>query len=81
MSVVYLVFGVAWLAMMFMNWRDLLRVQFWIGGVILIGMLEKAVFFGEYETVNNSGRSRECCDFMCILVTFNFKGVMLNASF
>ena len=68
MSVVYLIFGVAWLAMMFMNWRDLLRVQFWIGGVILIGMLEKAVFFGEYETVNNSGRSREYCAFESRLI-------------
>ena len=38
MCVVYLVFGLVWLVLLGCNWRDLLRVQFWIGGVILLGM-------------------------------------------
>ncbi|XP_076442341.1 transmembrane protein 87A-like [Babylonia areolata] len=57
MGLIYMVFGVVWLLMLACNWRDLLRVQFWIGGVILLGMLEKAVFFGEYEHLNNTGES------------------------
>ena len=60
MCLVYTLYGAVWLAMMCMSWRDLLRVQFWIGGVIVIGMLEKAVFFGEYERLHNSGVSCEC---------------------
>jgi hypothetical protein len=35
----------------------LLRIQFWIGGVILLGMLEKAMFYGEYQSINSSGQS------------------------
>ncbi|CAL1531642.1 unnamed protein product [Lymnaea stagnalis] len=57
MGLVYIGFGIMWLVMLACNWRDLLRVQFWIGGVILLGMLEKAVFFAEYENINNTGQS------------------------
>lgn len=34
---VYLIFAVIWLVVSFSQWRDLLRIQFWIGAVILIG--------------------------------------------
>ena len=54
---VYMVYGTVWLIMMFMNWKDLLRVQFWVGAVIFIGMLEKAIYFGEYGSVNRTGQS------------------------
>ncbi|KAI8784885.1 transmembrane protein 87A isoform X2 [Biomphalaria glabrata] len=57
MGLVYIGFGLMWLIMLACNWRDLLRVQFWIGGVILLGMLEKAVFFAEYENINKTGQS------------------------
>ena len=57
---VYVICMLAWLVTMRKTWRDLLRVQFWIGGVIFIGMLEKAVFFGEYESLNKNGVSGEC---------------------
>lgn len=55
MCVVYVVFGIIWLLVSFMQWRDLLRIQFWIGGVILLGMLEKAVFYAEYQSINTTG--------------------------
>ncbi|CAF1536395.1 unnamed protein product, partial [Adineta steineri] len=29
--------------------------QFWIGGVILIGMIEKSAFLAEYDTLNRNG--------------------------
>ncbi|GFN84235.1 transmembrane protein 87b [Plakobranchus ocellatus] len=57
MGLVYIFYGIFWLVMLACNWRDLLRVQFWISAVILLGMLEKAVFFGEYENVNRTGQS------------------------
>lgn len=57
MCLVYVVFGIIWLTVSFMQWRDLLRIQFWIGGVILLGMLEKAVFYAEYQSINYNGVS------------------------
>lgn len=55
MCIVYVIFGIIWLFVSFAQWRDLLRIQFWIGGVILLGMLEKAFFYAEYQTVANTG--------------------------
>lgn len=55
MCLVYVGFGVIWLMVSFMQWRDLLRIQFWIGGVILLGMLEKAMFYAEYQSINSTG--------------------------
>ncbi|XP_065226214.1 transmembrane protein 87A isoform X1 [Planococcus citri] len=57
MCVVYVFFSLVWLTVSFMQWRDLLRIQFWIGAVILIGMVEKALFFEEYNSVNETGES------------------------
>lgn len=57
MCLVYVVFGLAWLIVSFLQWRDLLRIQFWIGGVILLGMLEKAMFYAEYQSINTQGSS------------------------
>ncbi|XP_019561310.3 transmembrane protein 87A isoform X1 [Aedes albopictus] len=57
MCLVYVVLGIIWLAVSFLQWRDLLRIQFWIGGVILLGMLEKAMFYGEYQSINSTGVS------------------------
>lgn len=55
MCIFYVILGLIWLILSFMQWRDLLRVQFWIGGVILLGMLEKATFYAEYQSINNTG--------------------------
>lgn len=57
MCIIYVFFGVIWLFVSFMQWRDLLRIQFWIGGVILLGMLEKAMFYAEYQSINSTGMS------------------------
>ena len=40
-----------------MHWREILRIQFWIGGVLLLGMLEKAMFTAEYQNISNSGQA------------------------
>lgn len=55
MCIYYIILGSIWLLLSFLQWRDLLRVQFWIGGVILLGMLEKATFYAEYQSINNTG--------------------------
>ena len=39
MGLMYLFLGITWLVMLACNWRDLLRVQFWVGGVIVLGKL------------------------------------------
>lgn len=57
MCLVYLIFGIIWLGVSFLQWRELLRIQFWIGGVILLGMLEKAMFYAEYQSINSNGVS------------------------
>lgn len=55
MCIFYIILGLIWLLLSFMQWRDLLRVQFWIGGVILLGMLEKATFYAEFQSINYTG--------------------------
>jgi hypothetical protein len=51
MCLVYVIYGIAWLVVSFCQWRDLLRIQFWIGGVIFLGMLEKVIFLIIFKTV------------------------------
>eukprot|EP00112_Aurelia_sp_Birch-Aquarium-sp1_P026028 Seg898.6 transcript_id=Seg898.6/GoldUCD/mRNA.D3Y31 product="Transmembrane protein 87A" protein_id=Seg898.6/GoldUCD/D3Y31 len=55
MSLVYLAYAIGWFSASCCNWRELLRIQFWIGGVIALGMLEKALFYTEYKNVNHTG--------------------------
>ncbi|XP_076833621.1 transmembrane protein 87A-like [Brachyhypopomus gauderio] len=55
MCIVYVLFGALWLLWMALYWRDLLRIQFWIGAVIILGMLEKAVFYSEYQSIRYHG--------------------------
>ncbi|KFM80066.1 Transmembrane protein 87A, partial [Stegodyphus mimosarum] len=53
----YVIYAIAWLILSALQWRDLLRIQFWIGAVILLGLMEKAVFYAEYQSINYSGHS------------------------
>ncbi|XP_059808991.1 transmembrane protein 87A-like [Hypanus sabinus] len=57
MCIVYVLFGALWLFWSACYWRDLLRIQFWIGAVIFLGMLEKAVFYAEYQNIRYKGES------------------------
>ncbi|XP_036418607.1 transmembrane protein 87A isoform X2 [Colossoma macropomum] len=57
MCIIYVVLGVLWLALSACYWRDLLRIQFWIGGVIFLGMLEKAVYYAEFQSIRYDGLS------------------------
>ena len=37
---VYTVFGMLWLIICLCRWRDILRIQMWIGAVLFLGMIE-----------------------------------------
>ncbi|KAM4695401.1 transmembrane protein 87B [Discoglossus pictus] len=57
MCIMYILLGLLWLYWSAYYWKDLLRIQFWIAAVIFLGMLEKAVFYSEYQNVNSTGVS------------------------
>ncbi|KAK9962269.1 hypothetical protein ABG768_007641 [Culter alburnus] len=57
MCIIYVFMGVLWLALSACYWRDLLRIQFWIGGVIFLGMIEKAVYYAEFQSIRYDGQS------------------------
>ncbi|KAM9468890.1 transmembrane protein 87A [Clarias gariepinus] len=57
MCIIHVLLGVLWLALSACYWRDLLRIQFWIGGVIFLGMLEKAVYYAEFQSIRYDGLS------------------------
>lgn len=57
MCIVYILYGVLWLMWSACYWKDILRIQFWIAAVIFLGMLEKAVFYSEYQNINSTGLS------------------------
>ncbi|XP_048480725.1 transmembrane protein 87A isoform X2 [Plutella xylostella] len=55
MCAVYTVLCASWLLVCALNWRDLLRIQYWIGGVALLGMVESATYYGVYSSINRTG--------------------------
>ncbi|XP_022691926.1 transmembrane protein 87A-like isoform X1 [Varroa jacobsoni] len=57
MCLVYTMYAIGWTFVCALAWKELLRIQFWIGGVIFLGLLEKATFYAEYESINNTGHS------------------------
>lgn len=59
MCIVYILYALLWFIWAACYWKDLLRIQFWIAGVIFLGMVEKAVFCAEYENTNAVGSASE----------------------
>jgi len=57
MCTFYFMLATLWLTFSAVHWKDLLRIQFWVGAVILLGMLEKACFYFEYHQANENGFS------------------------
>ncbi|KAI5108595.1 transmembrane protein 87B, partial [Silurus meridionalis] len=55
MCIVYILYALLWFIWAACYWKDLLRIQFWIAGVIFLGMIEMAVFCAEYENTNAVG--------------------------
>ncbi|KAJ8721299.1 hypothetical protein PYW07_002074 [Mythimna separata] len=52
---IYTLLCTGWLLVCWLQWRDLLRIQYWIGGVALLGMIESATYYGVYSSINSSG--------------------------
>uniref|UniRef100_A0A8C5QNY1 Transmembrane protein 87B n=1 Tax=Leptobrachium leishanense TaxID=445787 RepID=A0A8C5QNY1_9ANUR len=57
MCIVYIFLALFWFIWSACYWKDLLRIQFWIAAVIFLGMLEKAVYYAEYQNTNHTGES------------------------
>ncbi|XP_069625316.1 transmembrane protein 87B [Ranitomeya imitator] len=57
MCIMYIVLGLMWFIWSACYWKDLLRIQFWIAALIFLGMLEKAMFYAEYQNINSIGVS------------------------
>ncbi|EDQ92154.1 uncharacterized protein MONBRDRAFT_35943 [Monosiga brevicollis MX1] len=55
MGLLYLGLGLIWTAYLACYYKDLLRVQFWIGFVVFLGMLEMSVSFGDLDHINKHG--------------------------
>jgi hypothetical protein len=52
MLAVYIILGLAWSVCMCCSYKDLVRLQFWVFGVVILGFLEKVFFVSEYSSVN-----------------------------
>jgi len=66
---VYLCMGIGWLVVCSLHFEELLRIQFYIGGVIFMGMLEKAMFYAEFQSINSTGSSTKGLIFAAELVS------------
>ncbi|CAF1107686.1 unnamed protein product [Adineta ricciae] len=52
---IYGLFAILWCIWCAFYWKELLKIQFWIAGVILLGIIEKSAFIAEYDIVNRQG--------------------------
>jgi len=66
---IYLCMGIGWLVVCSLHFTELLRIQFYIGGVIFMGMLEKAMFYAEFQSINSTGSSTKGLIFAAELVS------------
>ncbi|CAG7733372.1 unnamed protein product [Allacma fusca] len=57
MCALYFIMSCVWIVLCATHWRDLLRVQMWIFAVSFLGMIEMAVFYAEYQSINSTGVS------------------------
>lgn len=55
MCIFYMTLALIWTVFSVLHWNSLLRIQFWIMAVILLGLLEKACFYFEYHQANEYG--------------------------
>lgn len=55
MCIFYMSLALVWTIFSVLYWNSLLRIQFWIMAVILLGLLEKACFYFEYHQANEYG--------------------------
>lgn len=78
MCIIYVLLGVLWLVLSACYWRDLLRIQFWIGGVIFLGMLEKAVYYAEFQRVCYDGFSGKILSSIFLMKNIRKQQVLIS---
>ncbi|KAI9100681.1 lung seven transmembrane receptor-domain-containing protein [Phlyctochytrium arcticum] len=57
LSLTYLLIGVGWMVLSFLNWRELLAIQHYISVVTIFLTLEMAFNYGFFEDFNHWGRT------------------------
>ena len=62
------------------EYKDLVRLQFWILAVILLGFLEKVFFVAEYGSANNGMDCEEHLDCLSIIIFFLSLSLLSAAS-
>lgn len=71
MCAVYIIFSLIWFTCSCCYFNEIIRIQFWIGAVIFLGLVEKAAYLAEYESVNKNGYTVEvgliCAEFISCL--------------
>ena len=55
MCVIYSLFALSWLISTLYYWHDLVRIQIWIGGVILLGLMEMTAYLVKYKQIDKIG--------------------------
>ena len=55
MAIMYAILGIIWALLMALNSKDLLQLQFWVGAVIMIGVVEMTVCWADLDQWNDSG--------------------------
>ena len=70
LMVIYVFYAILWLVLMALEYKDLVRLQFWILAVILLGFLEKVFFVAEYGSANNGMDCEEHLDCLSIIIFF-----------
>ena len=81
MCTYYFLLASVWMTFSAIYFKDLLRIQFWVGGVILLGMLEKACFYFEFHQANENGFSTLSLALIAELVSWSDNALNIEMSF
>ena len=66
MTALYTIFAFAWIVMMACAYKDLVRLQFWVLAVSLLGFLEKMLFVSEYGSIKAGNDCELLCACTCV---------------
>jgi hypothetical protein len=69
MSLAYLVLGLTWFLRFVRYWKDIIKLHYYITGVIALGMCEMAVWYFEYAILNSTGRRQKYVTFWAVTFT------------
>lgn len=73
MLAVYVILGLAWAIMMCCSYKDLVRLQFWVFAVIILGFLEKVFFVSEYSSINQGEQGKMAAKYFFVFFIFYYE--------